>query len=222
MQLPFSRPVTLIKRFGEPGESRQTVLCSIQDRRGYFEPTAPVETGDVVEAVRPGGGLQHLYVGRVRTNAPGPGLEHLEVLWRTGVRAAPATAQRLCLQKLHPEVVTAAGSAFAEGRHQDAVSRAFEVLSGRVRTLAQLDLRGEALMASAFDEGRPRLRHPGPAGPRDAAEQRRLKLLMMGAAVLPRSVEDAQSALEQLGLASYLMRQLDRVEPASSLPPMRK
>lgn len=32
-------------------------------------------------------------------------------------------------------------------------------------------------------------------------------------AVPPRSVEDAQCALEQLGLASYLMRQLDAVEP---------
>jgi hypothetical protein len=213
VQLPFARPVTLIKRFGEAGESRQTVLCSIQDRRGYFEPTAPVETGDVVEAARPGGGIQHLHVGRVRTGAPGPGLEHLEVLWRSGARAGPAPAQRLCLQKLHPEVVAAAGAAFGAGRHQDAVSRAFEALSRRVRSLAQLDLRGEALMSSAFDEATPRLRHPGPAGPRDVAEQRRLKLLMMGAAVLPRSVEDAQCALEQLGLASYLMRQLDGVEP---------
>lgn len=218
MQLPFARPVTLIKQLGEPGESRRTVMCSVQERRGYFEASAPVNPGDVVEVIRPGGGGQHLVVARVRTRAPAPGLEHLEAAWRPAPPVQRARAQRLCLKKLHPAVAKVAAAPLSEGNHLEAITSVQAVLGARVRSLAKLDLRGEALMAHAFDE-----EAPAPLlavqGPHAAAERRRLKLLMMGAMVTPGQAGDAQSALEQLGLLSFLLRQLDRLELASGAQP---
>ncbi len=213
----MSKPVTLVKNLGQANETRQTVDCSIQDKKGFFAANAPVYEGDVVEVEDPRGGKRQLTVAEVKIQGHGTGLDHLEVVWGKPPQVLQAPIRRLGPENFHPEITKACGDLFADGYYADAILNAFKALEVRVRSLSALDLTGQDLMAKAFNEAAPLIkitREPGQTGD---SEQRGFKFLFMGAITGIRNPKahqfigqnDPQRTLEYLAFASLLMRRLD-------------
>lgn len=216
MKLPLSTSVTLIKKFGGPDESRQTVECSVQGKKGYFSATTPVYEGDVIEVPDPRGGLRHLHVGTVVVNAVGSSIDHIEAIWGEAPKVREAPIRRIGPENLHPDILRAASDLFADGHYVEAIFNAFKAVELRVKAMSGLDQTGEPLMAAAFGD-RPRIRVSVEQGTSGESEQRGFKFLFMGAMAgirNPKAHEfvqqrDPQRALEYLAFASILMRRLD-------------
>ena len=237
--LPGSRRVTLVKDFGGPTESRQTVSGTIQPDQGFFGLTTPIKVGDVIEAPDPrSDSVEPLryWVAKVEIYDAGR-LGHIEVTW--GSQPAPVVVPPktvIDLAGLHPDVAAAAGPLYRDGHYAPAVFQAFKAVEVRLRELSGLDLSGRDLAAQALGGDPWRVavnRHGGRTG---ADEQEGLKLLFMGAFQGLRNpggheldALDGQEAMEQLAVASVLMRWLDtgrRSDPTAtgdgtSTPPHR-
>ena len=216
MDLPFSRPVTLIKNYGQPGETRQTVECSIDDDTGLFPIDTQVYEGDVVELADPRGGTRHLQVAAIKIYDQGV-LDHIEARWGKSPQVRQAPIRRLGIENLHPEILAASNDLFVDGHFADAIFNAFKALEIKVRTMTGLTEIGESLMAQAFNENTPRINVMHEQGASGASEQRGYKFLFMGAMAGIRNPKghefvkqaDPQRTLEYLAFASLLMRRLE-------------
>jgi uncharacterized protein (TIGR02391 family) len=122
----------------------------------------------------------------------------------------------LSVANLHPSIVVAAGALFRDGHYAPAAFQALKAVEVRLRELSGLDLSGRDLMAQALSGNPPRVtvsRHPGRTGD---DEQEGLRFILMGVMQGLRNpgghelnVLDRDEALEELAIASLLMRWLD-------------
>lgn len=131
--------VTVIRNPGTEDEESFQVEAHIQGRTGSFDVGTPIFTGDYVELPDPRlgtGGVERRYVATAKVLRTGPAhTNRVKVEW--GDAPAPprvAAVRRLTFENLHPAVQEAAGSFFADGQHEAAVSEAFKSIDDRVRT----------------------------------------------------------------------------------------
>jgi|GEM_PF-1421719 len=217
--LPGSRRVALVQDFGGPNESRQEVSGTIQPDMGFFDLSAPIQVGDVIEAPDPrSGSIGPLRYRVAKVDIYDAGrLGHLKVTWGPQPTAvATPVPVSLDLSGLHEGVRSAAAPLFHDGHHTPAVFQAFKAVEIRLRDLSGLDLSGRDLAAKALGGEPPRIavsRHGGRTG---ADEQEGLRFMFMGAFQGLRNpggheldTLDGQEAMEQLAVASLLMRWLD-------------
>jgi uncharacterized protein (TIGR02391 family) len=131
------------------------------------------------------------------------------------------------LQGLHPEVVARAGPLFADHHYGAAAFEAFKSLELALKERSGLDVSGRELAEKALGGSSPKVvvsRHRGRTG---TDEQEGIRFLFMGALQGLRNPSGhelktlgRQEALEELAVASLLMRWLDtsRAADASSPP----
>jgi uncharacterized protein (TIGR02391 family) len=158
--------------------------------------------------------------------APNP--EHIGGGWifvtRRGVEAAKSIEafRRMDLRTRFPPTVfheklrASAYDAFAGGNYQQAVSDAFLIVEDYVRSTSRLSGNGASLMRAAFDADRGPLR----SSAADKNERDSLAHLFAGAygylrnpahhRLLP--MNDPAPTVEQLMLASFLLREVDQAE----------
>jgi hypothetical protein len=72
-----TQQVTVVHGAGTSGESRSTVQGHVQPKLGFFDDSAPVYVGDVVEIDDPRGGIERRGVAKVEIYAG----HHMEVTW---------------------------------------------------------------------------------------------------------------------------------------------
>jgi uncharacterized protein (TIGR02391 family) len=217
--LPGSRRVTLVKSFGGPSEARQQVSGNVQPDKGFFGLNTPIEVGDVIEAPDPrSGSIEPLRYWVAKLDIFDVGHRgHIEATWGSQpAAAAPRPTSTLDLSGLHKHVAAAAAPLYRDGHYAPAVFQAFKAVEIRLRELSGLDLSGRDLAAQALGTDNPRVlvsRHIGRTG---ADEQEGFRLLFMGALQGLRNPGgheldklDGQEALEQMAVASLLMRWLD-------------
>lgn len=217
--VPGSRRVTLVKDFGAVSESRQPVSGNVQPAQGFFELNTPIDIGDVVEVPDPRvGSIAPLRYQVAQVKIYDVGRQgHIEVIWGippAAIKVPPTTP--LDLAGFHAGIAAAAGPLYRDGHYAPAVFQAFKATEIRLRELSNLDLSGRDLPAQALSGDPPSVvvsRHEGRTG---ADEQEGFKLLFMGALQGLRNpggheldTLDGQQALEQLAVASLLMRWLD-------------
>jgi uncharacterized protein (TIGR02391 family) len=125
---------------------------------------------------------------------------------------------------LHPDLRGAAYDALVRGNFQQAVAEAFRVVEVRVRNASRLEGVGAPLMRAAFHEDSGPLRSDAP----DKGERQALPHLFAGAFGWVRnpashrdvSMDDVNNALEQLILASLLLRITDeRILSSKTMAP---
>lgn len=141
--------------------------------------------------------------------------------------AATESAEQgsVALVSLHPAVAEIAGPLFSDGYHAQAAFEAFKALEVRLRKLSGLDLSGRDLAAQALSGDPARVvvsRHDGRTG---ADEQDGLRFIFMGVMQGLRNpggheldALDHQEALEELAVASLLMRWLDTSRTGDASP----
>lgn len=151
------------------------------------------------------------------------------------VAATDSTQQgSVALASLHPVVAEIAGALFNDRYYAQAAFEAFKALEVRLRKLSGLDLSGRDLATQALSGDPPRVvvsRHDGRTG---ADEQDGLRFIFMGVMQGLRNpggheldALDRQEALEELAVASLLMRWLDTsrtgdAEPARVVRPKQR
>jgi uncharacterized protein (TIGR02391 family) len=132
--------------------------------------------------------------------------------------------QQARLAALHPDVREAAGRYLSSGHAEVAIFEAFKAVSHRVNKLSGLDLDGSDLANEAFSEQRPRIILADLDTETGRNIQAGFRFLFMGAIRGLRNPDahelfqplDSDEALERLGLASLLMRWLDRAEETAN------
>lgn len=213
--------VTIVNNPGTEDEQRFEAEAHIQAKAGFFAVETPIYEGDVVEFPDPRGGTTRKVAATVDVNNPtGPsfrGMEHIHVTWAAAPPARVAPVRRLSIENLHGEVISSSSELFADGHYEAAVSEAFKSIEVRVRKLAGSTQSGVKLMGEAFGGSAPRIMVSTSPGQSGKDEQEGFGALFRGAMLgvrnprahdlfLPR---DPQQALEYLGFASLLHRQLD-------------
>lgn len=158
--------VTIIKNYGGNDETRVEVEAQLlNSKEAYFALEDPLYEGDHVEMPDPRGGMvvkvaasviQHPMPASMRGGFGGSN-GMTEVRWgdATPVRRAPV--RRLDLQRLHPQVIAAAGALFADHQYDSAVTEALKSIEVRVRGLTGIQLSGAPLMQEAFKPKGPQL-----------------------------------------------------------------
>jgi uncharacterized protein (TIGR02391 family) len=134
--------------------------------------------------------------------------------------AGAALARDARLAALHPAVLEVSRELFDQGHHAAAVFEAFKAVNNRVKEVSGLESDGKDLMARAFKPDNPVLTLADLTVETGRNIQSGYQFLFMGAVVGIRNPHaherfkpaDENEALEQLGLASLLMRRLDEVE----------
>lgn len=221
--------VTIIKNHGTDDEERVEVEAQLlNSNKAYFAMEDPLFEGDHVEMPDPRGGsvvklaqsvVQHPMPPEMARSFGGSN-GYTEVKWGQAEPPRQAPVRRLSLQRLHPEVVTAASALFADRQYDSAVTEAMKSVEVRVRDLTELQLSGAPLMQEAFKPKEPRLDVAVETGRSGDDEREGYFYLFRGAMVgirNPRAHElsrgdDPDEALEVLGLASLLHRRLDVAE----------
>jgi len=148
---------------------------------------------------------------------------------RASIAPSTTSAQPDALSGLHSRVIDVAGGLFRDGHYAQASFQAFKALEVALRERSGLDLSGRELAEKALGGSHPKVvlsRHAGRIG---ADEQEGLRFLFMGTMQGLRNpggheldVRDREEALEEIAIASLLMRWLDtsRVD-ATPLGPSR-
>ena len=213
--------VTVVRNPGTEDEERFETEAHVQAKTGFFAAETPIYEGDVVEFADPRGGLTRKVAASVDVNNPtGPsfrGMEHIHVTWGTAPPARVAPVRRLSVENLHPDVIRASSELFADGHYEAAVSEAFKSLEVRVRTMTDSAQSGVKLMGEAFGGSQPRVSVATATGQSAKDEQEGFAALFRGSMLGVRNPkahdlfrpQDPQQALEYLGFASLLHRQLD-------------
>lgn len=213
--------VTVVNNPGTEDEHRFETEAHVQAKTGFFAVDTPIYEGDIVEFHDPRGGTTRKVAATVDVNNPtGPsfrGVEHIHVTWGSAPPARVAPVRRLSIENLHKEVISSSSELFADGHYQAAVSEAFKSIEVRVRSLAGSNQSGVKLMGEAFGGPEPRVSVSTASGQSGKDEQEGFAALFRGAMLgvrNPRAHElfrpqDPQQALEYLGFASLLHRQLD-------------
>lgn len=133
------RPVTVVKRAGQPDEERLTVQGEVQPKMGFFAASTPVFEGDVIEVPDPRGGTMSYRVASVEIYDGGP-LAHMETLWGSAPPARPPSpVRRVGPEGLHPAIQVAASSLYADGHLRQAVFEALKAIESRVRAATGID-----------------------------------------------------------------------------------
>lgn len=218
--------VTIIKNHGTDDEERIEVEAQLLNSdKAYFAIEDPLYEGDRVELPDPRGGVvvkvavdvvQHPMPASMAA-AFGGSTGYTEVHWGEAEPVRQAPVRRLNLQRLHPEVVSAASALFADRQYDAAVSEAMKSVEVRVRELTGLGISGAALMQEAFKPKEPRLDVAVETGRSGDDEREGFFYLFRGAMVGIRNPkahelsrgDDPDEALEVLALASLLHRRLD-------------
>lgn len=213
--------VTVIHSFGTEDEERFETEAHVQAKTAFFAVDTPIYEGDVVEFQDPRGGVARKVAASVDVNNPtGPsfrGMEHIHVTWGANPPPRVAPVRRLSVENLHEEVIRASNALFADGHYEAAVSEAFKSIEVRVRTMTGSAQSGVKLMGEAFGGAEPRVSVAKATGQSGKDEQEGFLALFRGSMLGVRNPrahdlfrpEDPQQALEYLGFASVLHRQLD-------------
>lgn len=130
---------------------------------------------------------------------------------------------------LHRTIAESSGPLFRDGHYDAAVFEAFKAVEDRVKRLSKRSEIGKRLMTWVFNENAPTLVVTSPHADEDqgADEREGYKFLFMGATLGIRNPRghggplhtSEIEAAEMLGLASLLMRALDRAEEHLALHP---
>lgn len=189
-----------------------------------------IEEGDLVDIPRPNGRGKRVRVTQVsHHDASRVGmvrhvrdeLSHTEVSYELAQDAIVLKPQPVDLPGLHPLVSAAAGSKYAAGHLGAAVFAAFRAVDNRVKRLTGLDKTGQGLMAVAFKSDTPLLdvTTDGVSDQTRSDERDGYRFLFMGAIAALRNFHGHEEhettpevAMEQLAVASLLMRRLDLAE----------
>lgn len=213
--------VTVIHNPGTDDEQRFETDAHIQAKTGFFSVETPIYEGEVVEFPDPRGGMTRKLAATVDVNNPTGasfrGMEHIHVTWGVAPPSRVAPVRRLSFENLHAEVIDSSSDLFADGHYEAAVSEAFKLIEVRVRNLTGLAQSGVKLMGEAFGGSDPRVSVAMSAGQGGKDEQEGFAALFRGAMLGVRNprahdlfrTQDPQQALEYLGFASLLHRQLD-------------
>jgi uncharacterized protein (TIGR02391 family) len=213
--------VAVIHDAGTEGEKRFETEAHIQAKAGFFAVDTPIYEGDVVEFPDPRGGLARKIAASVDVNNPAGsafrGMEHIHVTWGATPPPRIAPVRRLSVENLHAEVIRSSSDLFADGHYEAAVSEAFKSIEIRVRTMTGSAQSGVKLMGEAFGGAAPRVSVGSAVGQSGKDEQEGFGALFRGSMLGVRNPrahdlfrpQDPQQALEYLGFASLLHRQLD-------------
>ena len=213
--------VTVVHEPGTEGEERFETEAHIQAKTGFFAVETPIYEGDVVEFPDPRGGTTRKVAATVDVNNPTGssfrGMEHIHVTWGAAPPSRVAPVRRLSIENFHAEVISSSSELFADGHYEAAVSEAFKSIEVRVRNLIGSTQSGVKLMGEAFGGSDPQVPVATSAGQSGKDEQEGFAALFRGAMLgvrNPRAHDlfkprDPQQALEYLGFASLLHRQLD-------------
>lgn len=213
--------VTVIHNSGTEDEERFETEAHVQAKTAFFAVDTPIYEGDVVEFPDPRGGLARKVAANVDVNnSTGPsfrGMEHIHVTWGAAPPARVAPVRRLSVENLHAEVIRSSSDLFADGHYEAAVSEAFKSIEVRVRRMTDSAQSGVKLMGEAFGSSEPRVSVAKAAGQSGKDEQEGFAALFRGSMLGVRNPrahdlfrpQDPQQALEYLGFASLLHRQLD-------------
>jgi uncharacterized protein (TIGR02391 family) len=209
-----AQKVVIIRHEGTENETRTETAAVIQTETGFFDLNTPIHQGDIVEITHPHGGVDRKLAAKVHRDRHGPHLQQTQVLWG---EAPAAPVRRLSIEHLHHEVISAASGLFNAGHYASAVHAAFKSIEARLRQLAGLDQSGTPLTSDLPGGKEPRLALPTPTRRIDLDDQAGFLSLFRGYRLAapdpkthqPVNHQDPQHALEYLGLASLLHRQLD-------------
>jgi uncharacterized protein (TIGR02391 family) len=212
--------VTVIHNAGTEDEERFETEAHIQAKTAFFAVDTPIYEGDVVEFPDPRGGAARRVAASVDVNNPTGssfrGMEHILVTWGAAPPARVAPVRRLSVENLHAGVIRSSSDLFADGHYEAAVSEAFKSIEVRVRTTGSAQS-GVKLMGEAFGGSEPRVSLANATGQSGKDEQEGFGALFRGSMLGVRNprahdlyrLQDPQQALEYLGFASLLHRQLD-------------
>lgn len=213
--------VTIIRNPGTEDEEQFETEAHIQAKTGFFAVDTPIYEGDVVEYADPRGGLARKVAASVDVNNPTGSsmrrMAHIHVTWGEASPTRIAPVRRLSVENLHSKVIHASSDLFADGHYEAAVSEAFKSIEVRVRTMAGSAQSGVKLMGEAFGGTEPRVSVTTTTGQSGKDEQEGFGALFRGSMLGVRNPrahdlfqpQDPQQALEYLGFASLLHRQLD-------------
>lgn len=138
----------------------------------------------------------------------------------TGARPSSPILRDARLAVLHPRIASVAAALLKDEHHAAAVLEAMKAVNNRVKELApDVTLDGKSLMSAVFRPASPRLLLGDVAGETGRNIQEGYMYLFMGAMQALRNPQaheqfermDTNETLEQLGLASLLMRRLDQL-----------
>ena len=221
--------VTIIKNCGTDDEERVEVEAQLlNSKEAYFAIEDPLDEGDHVEMPDHRGGttvkiaakvVQHYMPANMRGGFGGSdGMT--EARWGEAEPVRRAPVRRLDLQRLHPQVISAASALFADRQYDSAATEAMKSVEVRVRDLTRLSISGAALMQEAFKPKEPRLDVAVETGRSGDDEREGYFYLFRGAMVGIRNPkahelsrgDDPDEALKVLALASLLHRRLDIAE----------
>jgi len=216
--------VTITNYPGTADESRYDAEAQLQATSGYFAIETPIYEGDIIDVPDPRGGTARYVAAEVKINrapawARGDGFT--EVVWGKAPAPRVAPVRRLTIENLHPLVVGAAASLFADGHFESAVTEAFKSVEVRVRDLTGSQTSGVKLMGEAFGGPSPQIDVVLRSGQSGADEREGFLALFRGAMLAVRNPrahdlttdQDPQEALEYLAFASLLHRRLDAAGP---------
>lgn len=216
--------VTVVRSPGTEDEERFETEAHIQAKSAFFSVDTPIYEGDVVEFPDPRGGTARKVAASVDVNNPTRssfrGMEHIHVTWGVAPPSHVAPVRRLSIENLHEEVIRSSSDLFADGHYEAAVSEAFKSIEVRVRTITGSTQSGVKLMGEAFGGSEPRVSVANGVGQSGKDEQEGFGALFRGSMLGVRNPrahdlfrpQDPQQALEYLGFASLLHRQLDGAE----------
>ena len=133
---------------------------------------------------------------------------------------APTELERFDVVATHPHLIKASRKLFADGHHTPAVEQAFKALNAYVKTRSGLDDDGVPLMHRAFSPEKPVLALSRLKTRTEKDEQFGVMSMLAGAMAAIRNprAHDAEerdgvdAALEQITIANYLFKAVDRAE----------
>lgn len=213
--------VTVVHNSGTDDEQRFETEAQVQAKAAFFAVDTPIYEGDVVEFPDPRGGTTRKVAASVDVNNPTGrsfrGMEHIHVTWGAAPPSHVVPVRRLSIENLHEAVIRSSSDLFADGHYEAAVSEAFKSIEVRVRDLAGSTQSGVKLMGEAFGGAKPRVSVATAACQSGKDEQEGFGALFRGSMLGVRNprahdlfrTQDPQQALEYLGFASLLHRQLD-------------
>lgn len=221
--------MVIVKNLGTGDEERLDAEAQLlNSNEAYFAVEEPLYEGDHVEMQDPRGGkvvkiaaeVEQHSMPAIMASAFGGSSGYTKVTWGKTQPVHQAPVRRLGLQRLHPEVISASSSLFADGQYDSAVTEAMKSVEVRVRRLTGLELSGAPLMQEAFKPKGYMLDVGVEEGRSGEDEREGFFHLFRGAMVGIRNPkahelargDDPDEALEVLALASLLHRRLDIAE----------
>lgn len=232
-----------VKRVEQTGEVREFEIEGLDLTNGdiTFDTAADIEVGDEVSYVFPNGKTKTMEIVSVDVlQSPFPGastiwsMDHTLAKYHVAdKRSAIKPPQQIDIPGLHADISAVSGRSFAQANYDGAVFDALKAVEHRVKMLAGSPtapngkpMSGKPLITWVLNEQQPRLDTTSP----NAVDQQRddelegFKYLFMGAIQGLRNPRghgqplgtSENEAREMLGLASLLMRMLDRAEQRSS------